>query len=448
MAILEVFRNTRRCSHAIILLMVIALAGSACKSSRHNRNQVQQPFLDWNVMFKKGSGKEDRRQALEEVKRSATDRANRFLDSIPDKRYRDRYKFILVEDSCSCDTLLYNVKGIIIDPSGTAKTSSSGQPPPTVSGDVVEEIAKNNPLDPGDTKDRALRNSRYPLPGNDVNQDLIIAIIDTGIDTTRFDGRIQDILWRDLEGSVDHTIRNFIPGQAASDFRDQHPIRHGSAVAAMILLQFNHAYPRLMVLKALDDNGQGTVYSVSCALRYASIHHASLINTSLGYYGDPDPILKKYIIGMESVSVPVITAAGNMNPRSEGESCDNRVNTSNQLGGSHLFFPACYNLPNMISVTGYSQLNMPCYFQNFSKDFVTVGVLNDPPRNCCSYMLPFINGRIEGSSFATPIVTGKLGNKMLETGITPVIMPVLNSISANPAMTAPFFTIDGRYIHF
>src|SRR4029079_3911725 len=99
---------------------------------------------------------------------------------------------------------------------------------------------------------------------------------------------------------------------------------------------------------------------------------------------------------MEPVSVPVITAAGNMNPRNKGESCDNRENTPNLLTGSHLFFPACYSLPNLVSVTGYSHMNMPCYFQNYSKDFITVGVLNDSPDECCSYRLPFINGAIEG----------------------------------------------------
>lgn len=448
MANLDIFRCARTSMYAIILLSVVVLAGSSCKSSRHNRNPVLQPFIDWNVLFKQGSGINDRRQAIEEVKRNATTIANRYLDSIPDKEYRATLQFILLEDSCSCDTLLYNVKGIIIDPSGGAKTSSSGQPPPSVSGDAVEEIAQNNPIDPGDPKNRTLRNSPVPLGGNDINKDLIIAIIDTGIDTTRFASPIQDIIWKDIEGSVDHTTRNFIPGQSPANFQDHHSIRHGSAVAALILKQFDQTYPRLMVLKALDDNGQGSVYTISCALRYAAIHHASLINTSLGYYGNPDAILKKYLIGMEPVSVPVITAAGNMNPRNKGESCDNHENTPNQLGGSHLFFPACYNLPNLISVTGYSHMNMPCYFQNYSSEFITVGVLNDLPDDCCSYQLPFINGRIEGSSFATPIVTGKLGRKMLESGITPVIMPVLDAISTNPPMSAPFFTINGRYIRY
>ena len=76
----------------------------------------------------------------------------------------------------------------------------------------------------------------------------------------------------------------------------------------------------------------------------------------------------------------------------------------------------------VISVTGLRQQDAPCYYQNFSSEYVTVGVINQiVDTNCCVFTLPFFKNNIalEGTSFATPVVSGRLAHALMN-GISPV----------------------------
>jgi hypothetical protein len=59
----------------------------------------------------------------------------------------------------------------------------------------------------------------------------ILAIIDSGIDTTLFTGDIQKLIWRDSPGNA--TLFNFLPNQNSSDLSDGTSHKHGSACSSI-----------------------------------------------------------------------------------------------------------------------------------------------------------------------------------------------------------------------
>jgi hypothetical protein len=69
--------------------------------------------------------------------------------------------------------------------------------------------------------------------------------------------------------------------------------------------------------------------------------------------------------------------------------------------------PGCFSntLTNVICVTGLESNTMSCYYQNYSSDFVTVGVRTNTSSThlCCTFPVSILEKGCEGSSFATPI---------------------------------------------
>jgi hypothetical protein len=132
-------------------------------------------------------------------------------------------------------------------------------------------------------------------------------------------------------------------------------------------------------------------------------------------------VLEKYLRKSTFDSIPVIAAAGNDTSAHTSSACSNLLNSANLLNSpQHMFFPACnafqkYNL-DVIAVTGFSSPGMPCYYQNYSDAYVTLAVLNQRAETgCCNYSIKFIDSAmpVSGSSFATPVVTGKLAFRLV-----------------------------------
>src|SRR6185295_9672097 len=142
-----------------------------------------------------------------------------------------------------------------------------------------------------------------------------------------------------------NTLTNFLPGQETRGFFDDHIKKHGTAVTAIALraLETANAYPRIMILKALDSNKTGSVFSVSCALSYAAQNNVTVINASLGYYsqGPVDPILQKYVLlctNRQPNPAFVFAAAGNTRgDRNQGNFCLVPP-ASNELGHPDFFY--------------------------------------------------------------------------------------------------------------
>ena len=278
----------------------------------------------------------------------------------------------------------------------------------------------------------------------------LLAIIDSGIDTTLFTWQIKNLIWSDKPGTP--TLYNFLPRQPVSDFSDDGIIKHGSAVTALAInaMENSQSYPRLMILKALDKDDHGTTFTVSCALSYAIQNHATIVNASLGYLGKPDPLLEHYIrlctIPKQN-PIQLFFAAGNTpDPHDDKQICSKNNNT-NLLTGSTLFYPACFSnqFANITSVTQVRVPDTSCYYQYYSPSYISLGVLNT--KFCCSFEVDFRNNNVnyyEGSSFATPIASGTKMTTIINSSNTGLTNPIWNGL----VKTAPqkLVTKDGSYI--
>lgn len=235
-----------------------------------------------------------------------------------------------------------------------------------------------------------------------------------------------------------------------SYFFDDNPGKHGTAVTALALqsiFKTSRLLPRVMVLKVLDAKSQGSSFTVSCALSYAVQNRATLVNASLGYYSkrDVDSVLRKYLLLCQQatpVPVKVLAAAGNLHgPHNSSELC--RTPATLQLNSSMLFYPACFNptIPNIIAVNTLKDLSNGCFYQNYSNQFVDVGVLSKV--NCCRFNV--LGTGYEGSSFATPIVSGMMMGCILNSaGAT---NPNCLDLISNTATSLQPFTKQGRYVN-
>ena len=395
-------------------------------------------WLSWNILLKNLTNPDGAIKWIEDSIVNRVKAVNPTYDA----------KFILYY--CPCDSLLYNLAATAIDGSGTA-VQPPGTPgaPVAGKGDVLV-VSENNKMDE-DTVQIRLSEKATSLsnitPGSNEGSKNILGIIDTGFDPALFPSFIKDLIWKPSPGKHEF---NFIDGSKDNYF-DDHKNKHGSGVAALALHQMDNegsVRPRLMILKALDKNKHGSTFTVSCALSYAIQNNARVVNASLGYYEmnkKVDSVFRHYIKLCSSAtpnSIFIISAAGNTAPPHPGNKlCDSAMN-SNELKSSRLFYPACFSdeMQNVITVTGLSSGNSgACFFQNYSAKYVTLGVKNK--LTCCSFHIPIFLNNVEGSSFATPIVSG-LVMDCLGTSSTSTLSCIQSKTIADSRRVS--FTKDGR----
>jgi hypothetical protein len=347
--------------------------------------------------------------------------------------------------------------------SGNAQQTPPNGTPKPGGGELVIAVSDNNTVNP--PRDNSVidfsGHLRQLVQPRSINGSFILAIIDTGIDTTLFQQPgITNMLWQGT--GILPQARNFLEGvNERTNFYDDDHVKHGSAVAAVTIqsLQAEGIYPQLMVLKAFDANANSSLFSVSCALKYAIDHNASLINTSWGYYGRRDPVLRNYIqlaATKYNHPIPIIAAAGNDTTTGHlpGRVCSTQSNFDNTfLGELRWYYPACFapTATNIISVTGMNDISHPCYYQNFSRDLITVGVINNLAANhlCCSYRPGYMSdlGIMEGSSFATPVISGRIISSIIQNGFRTDMRDYLRDIGVQHPTTpgVPIFTMGGQY---
>lgn len=366
-------------------------------------------------------------------------------------------KIIITATHCPCDPLLTNVDVTLVGGSG----SSIPSPPPAnprhgPQGDYVvnENLSFDlSPVSPdsGHYSAPSMSFSHIPLPILSTDN-RILAIIDTGLDTTEFVASFMPHLW---QNSLMPTIYNVVPSNTTYSpyvLQDDSHVKHGTAVTAIALNSMENTLPKIMSLKAFDNNDQGSIYTVSCAMGCAIQNNASFINASWGYRGKEDPILKNYMQSANNKNIPVIAAAGNSPlPHTAVAICDPGINNDNLLSpATGLFYPASFaaQMDQVISVTQLnnrrpSQKFQPCYYQNYSSEYITTGVLNN--NFCCAFIVPDNLGQtLEGSSFATPFVTGLLMT-LTNTGV-PASMKNLVDVNSQKYDSIPYTRNHNYYI--
>ncbi|MFI5187425.1 MAG: S8 family serine peptidase [Chitinophagales bacterium] len=448
---------------AIIIFLSYLLTGTGCNSKE---GAPKEGFKidtvrawNWNIFF--GTSTTDSLRA--DIRTGIEDSIVAYV-----KRKAPGDSAIMKWSYCPCDTLLANLDVTIVGVSTGGITPPPTKPPIGPSGDYA--IDSNINIEIPEASEVYHQNIfydslKYQMPGlpsgTQPNPDnRLFAIIDTGLDTTAFATSLKNLIWTD-PADPKKTLFNFLKPDGLDTLSDSNLVKHGTSATAIALGQItNQSKPRIMALKAFDKNGKGTIYSVSCALSYAIKNRASLINASWGYYGkEIDPVLNYYIKRADRMSVPIIAAAGNtLEPPGHARPyCGNNPVPGNELTGTHQFFPAFLSpqFPNLVTVTGLSQSStthtlVPCLYQNYSNTIVSIGVWNKDPQNCCQYRVSFLGSPIEGTSFATPVVSGRYLSQ-LQTGVPTTARTardIIDLFSSHVNAPTPFYTVNGRYIGY
>jgi subtilisin family serine protease len=236
----------------------------------------------------------------------------------------------------------------------------------------------------------------------------VIAILDTGVDYLHPD--LDDNIWNneaELNGveGVDDDGNGFVDDILGWDWvnNDNDPKddnSHGTHVAGIAAAEQNNGTgitgvafgAKIMPLKVLQSSGRGNSGDLAAAITYASENGATVINMSLGSYGESLTV-KAALENAYSTSIPV-AAAGN-----DGK-------------GIYGFpmFPACYSF--VIGVEATTSEGKLAQFSNFDEHPIITNTYNHnyelkaPGVNIIS-TIPGGNYRIfNGTSMAAPVVAG------------------------------------------
>jgi thermitase len=205
------------------------------------------------------------------------------------------------------------------------------------------------------------------------SSDLIIAIVDSGIDLDHPDLSSKIVL------GYDYANKDWVPDD---DYG------HGTHVAGIAAAWTNNGQgvagvswgARLMALKVLDDKGSGSYADAASAVTYAADHGAKIINLSLG--GDYDSqTLHDAVIYAHHAGCVLAAATGN-----EGDSA--------------VLYPAQY--AEALAVAATDSNDQRAWFSNYGPEVDVaapgVSIYSTYPGGGYTYM--------NGTSMATPYVAG------------------------------------------
>jgi len=172
------------------------------------------------------------------------------------------------------------------------------------------------------------------------------------------------------------------------------PYNHGNGIAGVIGAKSNNSIGiaglnwkvKIVPVKFIGGNGGGTTDIAIKSIDYAVSRGAKIINLSWGGYND-SPLLKEVMERCRKLGVLFIAASGN-------EKNDNDIKP---------FYPASFELDNIISVGSISFHKALSDFSNFGKK--TVHVLA-PGESILTTVSTARYGYQKGTSFAAPQITG------------------------------------------
>ena len=238
----------------------------------------------------------------------------------------------------------------------------------------------------------------------------VIAIIDTGVDTTHPDLKDNCIEGYDFIHNTTQVVDDNM---------------HGTHVAGIAAACNNEtgiigANPQalIMPIKVLDKNGQGNTATILQGVNYAVQHGAKILNLSLGGYGYSKAAADVY--RNASLSAIIVAAAGN-----DGK-C---LYTSHEGSIGHGIlpqpsFPGAYSF--VLGVQATNRKGELASFSNYDDDgplFSCESSLNEPdgfnyelkaPGTEIYSTLPNGNyGELQGTSMASPLVAGAISALMM-----------------------------------
>jgi subtilisin family serine protease len=196
-----------------------------------------------------------------------------------------------------------------------------------------------------------------------------VATIDTGVDYNHPD--LSSNIWSnagEVADGTDDDGNGYIDDVRGWDFvdNDNAPMDahgHGTHVAGTIGAVGNNSLgvtgvcwtAKVMPLRAFDASGSATTATIIDAMEYARTQGAKIINAS---YGDSSFSQTEYdeISSLNTAGVLLVAAAGN----------------SGTDNDKTRFYPASYNLPNIIAVAATDQNDNLASFSNYGKTSVDV----------------------------------------------------------------------------
>jgi subtilisin family serine protease len=237
--------------------------------------------------------------------------------------------------------------------------------------------------------------------GNDV----VIGVIDTGVDYNHPD--IDDNMWTNPgetpDNGVDDDGNGFVDDYYGYDFvnEDGDPFDdffHGTHVAGTIAAEGNNGDgvtgvnwdAQIMAIKFLDSGGFGTTFDAIESVEYATMMGVPVTNNSWGG-GGFSQALQDAIAAAGEQGQLFIAAAGN------GYGNDN---------DAFPFYPASYDLDNIIAVAATNDNDQLADFSNYGANTVDLGA---PGEDVLSLFPGGDYGLLSGTSMATPHVAGVVG---------------------------------------
>jgi thermitase len=204
------------------------------------------------------------------------------------------------------------------------------------------------------------------------SKDIIVAVVDTGVDMDH----------PDLKNQL---ISGFNTVDKESPPMDD--VGHGTHVAGVIGATINNRigvagmswYNPIMPIKVLDQTGAGSTYAVAQGIIWATDHGAKVINLSLGNYADAN-FLHDAIQYAYDQDVVLIAASGNDNTEQPG-------------------YPAAY--PEVFAVAAVDAQRKKAVFSNYG-EYIDVAA---PGVNIASTYPHNQYAALSGTSMASPHVT-------------------------------------------
>jgi len=198
-------------------------------------------------------------------------------------------------------------------------------------------------------------------------EETIVAVVDTGCALDHPD--LEQQIWineGEIAGNlIDDDHNGFVDDDRGWDMVDDDntpwdPSGHGTHVAGIIAARYNNTTgisgiapsARIMPVRFLNAFDQGTVADAIAAIEYALAQGARVINCSWGSTGYSTALRNT----MAAADALFVCAAGNSG-------------TDNDVVG---FYPASYNLDNVLSVAAVDQMGQLAWFSNYGRHSVDV----------------------------------------------------------------------------
>ena len=233
---------------------------------------------------------------------------------------------------------------------------------------------------------------------------VIVAVIDTGVDLGSPD--LAPRLWTNPANDASLGYPNDVHGWnfVAGTNNVQDDNGHGTHVSAVIAAEANNGYGivgvapavRIMPLKFLDSNGNGSTDGAVAAIYYAVRHGARVINASWGGEQAYGP-LADAISYANARNVVFVTASGNGNAQ--------EIGTNNDVYPS---YPGSYGLPNELTVASIDQAGNLAGFSNYGPRTVNVAapgvdVVSEVPTSIDPSGLETLSGTSMSTAYASGV---------------------------------------------